>query len=216
MRNLIIFFIVCFSPISISSPIKYSFEGYTNYINLSSGNHDSDVALVRDDGFVVTNGNSSMNGHIIFDPAETRNGAGGTGLGEVLSWSFTTQGLTYHGAGGGFHYLTFNEGSFKYHDEVPEGGYGPDVASMSFNFNGEPFALGPDAFPIEDFIGGSFFTAIDLARISDDVTMYGLEGEITKLQVSEWSVPSPPAFWLMVFGLLGMVLNMSLKPKQPI
>lgn len=208
MRNLFFVLIITFSPLAISSPIKYSFEGYTSFINLNSGDHDPESPLIRDDGVVITNGDSFMQGHIVFDPDQVRSGAGGTGLGEVLSWSFSTQGLTYQGSGGGFHYLTFENSSFKYHDEIPTGGYGPDVAYMDFNFNGDPFALGADFFPVADFIGGKFFTSIDIAKVDDDTAMWGLEGKITDLQVDQWSVPAPSSIWIMAFGLLGIFFKL--------
>lgn len=214
MRILVFMLFSVISPLSISAPIEYSFEGYTSSIISNIGDYDPDSPLVRDDGVVVTNGDSFMSGHIAFDPDATRSGAGGTGLGEVLNWTFSTQGLTYYGEDGGFHLLTFDDSSFKYHDEVPSGGYGPDVAYMDFNFQGEPFAHGPVDFPVADFIGGSFFTAIDLAWVNDDLTMWGLEGKITDLQVEEWSVPNPSSFWIMVIGLFLMWLNSLVRPRQ--
>lgn len=207
-------FIVIPISISIAAPIKYSFEGYTNSIILNSGDHDPNAPLVRDDGVVVTSGDSLMSGNIVFDPDLGRNGAGGSGLGEVLSWTFSTQGLAYYGEGGGFHFLAFDDSYFKYHDEVPSGGYGPDVAYMDFNFQGEPFAQGPDILPVDDFLGGSFFTSIDLAWVNDDITMWGLEGKITDLQVEEWSVPSPSSFWIMVIGLFVIWLKSLATQRQ--
>ncbi len=214
MRTLVLVLVFFISPLTMAAPIEYSFEGYTSSINLNTGDHDPSSPLVRDDGVVITNGDSFMSGHIVFDPDATRSGAGGSGLGEVLSWTFSTQGLTYYGEGGGFHFLTFEDSSFKYLDEVPSGGYGPDVAYLDFNFNGEPFSQGPDDFPIADFIDGSFSTSIDVAWVNDDLTMWGLEGKITDLQVEEWSVPSPSSFWIMVIGLLVIWLKSVARPRQ--
>lgn len=211
MRTPVLLLAFFISTLSIAAPIEYSFEGYTSSIILNSGSHDSSSPLVRDDGVIITSGDSYMSGHIVFDPDVERSGAGGAGFGEVLSWTFSTQGLTYYGGGGGFHLLTFDDSSFKYHDEVPRGGYGPDVVYMDFNFQGEPFTLGPDILPVDDFIDGTFFTSVDLAWVRDDLTMWGLEGRITDFQVD---VPSPSSFGIMVIGLFFLWLKSLVRPRK--
>lgn len=214
MRTLVLVLFFLISPTLMAVPIEYSFEGYTSSIILNTGNHDPSSPLVRDDGVVITNGDSFMSGHIVFDPDAIRSGAGGSGLGEVLSWTFSTQGLTYYGEGGGFHYLNFDDSSFKYLDEVPSGGYGPDVVYLDFNFNGEPFAQGPDNFPVADFIDGRFSTAIDVAWINDDLTMWGLEGKITDLQMEELTVPNPSSFSIMIIGFFVIWLTSLVRPRK--
>ncbi|MBW4934109.1 hypothetical protein [Marinobacter sp. F4206] len=198
MRSIISILLLVAGSVCWATPITYSFEGQTTRISSNVGDQNPLTPLIRDDGVVVTNGDVSMTGQIIFDPVVTRNGAGGTGLGEVLSWSFSTQGLTYQGAGGAFHFLTFLSDSFHYADEVPTGGYGPDVVSLGFDFNGAPFSSGPDDFPVNRFIGGTFSTAIDLGVVSDVVTMYGLDGVITSMRVE--SVPGPSSLLTMAAG----------------
>lgn len=214
MRTLVLVLIFFISPASMAVPIEYSFEGYTSSIILNTGDHDPSSPLVRDDGMVITNGDSFMSGHIVFDPEATRSGAGGSGLGEVLNWTFSTQGLTYYGEGGDFHFLNFDDSSFDYLDEVPSGGYGPDVVHLDFNFNGEPFAQGPDNFPVADFIDGRFSTAIDVAWINDDLTMWGLEGKITDLQVEEFTVPNPSSFSIMIIGFFVIWLTSLVRTRK--
>ncbi|WP_286220567.1 hypothetical protein [Marinobacter apostichopi] len=200
MRFFILVFLSMACSIGWAAPITYIFEGHTTGILSNVGDLDPRSALIRDDGLVITNGNAFMSGQIVFDPMATRSGAGGTGRGEVLSWAFSTLGLTYHNAGGAFHYLNFLSNSFVYADEVPLGGYGPDVVSMDLDFSGSPFAFGPDHFPIEDFIGGRFSTAIDLAWVNDSITMYGLTGVITSMRASV--VPGPSSVVTLLTGLL--------------
>lgn len=200
MRSSILVFLLLISSGCWAIPITYHFEGHTTRIFSNVGDQNPRVSLVRDDGVVITNGDAAMTGQIVFDPAAIRNGAGGTGLGEVLSWTFSTLGLTYQGAGGAFHFLSFLDNSFGYADEVPTGGYGPDVVSMGFDFSGAPFASGPSDFPVASFIGGSFSTAIDLAAVNDVITMYGIEGEITAMKAAP--IPGPSSLWTMTAGLL--------------
>ncbi|MBW7470791.1 hypothetical protein QQF73_04820 [Marinobacter sp. M216] len=199
MRSIISILLLLVSSVSWAVPITYYFEGRTTRIFSNVGDQDPLAPLVRDDGVVITNGDATMTGQIVFDPAAIRSGAGGTGQGEVLSWSFSTLGLSYQGAGGAFHFLTFLDNAFRYADEVPTGGYGPDVVSMGFDFNGTPFLSGPDDFPVNRFTGGMFSTAIDLAVVNDVVTMYGLGGEITTLRAL--SVPGPSSLMTMAAGM---------------
>lgn len=213
MRILAAALIFLISPFSTATPLKYSFQGYTSSIVTDNGDYDPSSPLIRDDGFVVTNGDSLMSGYLIFDPSAVRDGPSGTGVGQVLEWSFSTQGLNYHSEGSAFHFLTFSDTSFRYLDEFPEGGYGPDVAYMGFDFRDDPFSDGPIDFPVSDFIGGDFHTTIDLARVNDDLMMWGLEGKITDLQVEEWTVPNPSSLLIMTIGLLGMFIRDMLRKK---
>lgn len=200
MRSFISVILLLISSVTWAAPITYYFEGRTTSIFSNVGDQDPLAPLVRDDGVVITNGDATMTGQIIFDPLAIRSGAGGTGQGEVLSWSFSTLGLTYEGAGGAFHFLTFLDDAFRYSDEVPSGGYGPDVVSMGFDFNGGVFTSGPDDFPVNRFVGGTFSTAIDLAMVNDVVTMYGLGGEITSMRASP--VPGPSSLLTMAAGMI--------------
>ncbi|MBZ2169939.1 hypothetical protein [Marinobacter sp. F4216] len=199
-----------FSSFCWSAPITYLFSGVTTNIVINTGDYDPSAPLVGDDSSLITSGDVTMNGQIVFDPELFRSGAGGEGLGEVLSWEFNTQGLSYAGAGGAFHYLDFSDNALSYLDEVPTGGFGPDVVTLDFEFSGTPFSLGPADFPIADFLGGTFSTAIDLASVSDEVVLYGLEGEITDIQVAPGptrdlvSVSGPSSLYLMLIGLLAL------------
>lgn len=206
MRSIVIALAFFTSTTCWAAPIKYVFSGYTTNILVSEGEYDPNVPITRADGSVVTNGYSKVTGELVFDPSAWRDGAGGKGQGEVFSWTCTTQGLTYFGAGGGFHYLEFEEGSFSYLDEIPQGGYGPDIAGVKFNFDNDPFADGPAHFPIEHFVGGTFSTAIERGWITNERTLWGLEGVITDLAVAPVPVPAPPSLLLFAggLGLLGV------------
>lgn len=204
-------FLVC--PFLFATPLKYNFQGYTTSIVTDNGDYDPSAPLIRDDGSFVTNGDVFMSGYLVFDPSEVRDGPSGSGMGQVLDWSFSTQGLTYHSDGSAFHYLTYSNTSFNYLDEFPQGGYGPDIAYMGFDFRNEPFSDGPVNFPISDFIGGDFHTTIDLARVNDGLMMWGLEGKITGLEVEAWNVPGPSSFLLMAIGLLGLLMTKVLRKR---
>ncbi len=199
MRSFLLLLLSVLGSAAWATPITYYFEGHTTAIHSTLGDLDPLTVLARDDGLVITNGDVAMAGHIVFDPAALRSGAGGSGQGEVLNWSFSTLGLTYFNSGGAFHYLDFQDHSFGYADEIAQGGYGPDVVSMAFDFDGIPFALGPVDFPISDFIGGRFSTAIDLAWVNDELSMHGLQGVITSLRTTP--VPGPASSLTMLTGL---------------
>jgi len=208
MRVIIFTLLLVSSAACWATPVTYYFHGVTNDIQTTIGRHDALVPLVRDDGIVVTNGDSVMNGEIVFDPQAWREGAGGSGWGEVLSWKYATQGLDYWGPGSDlpFHYLGFYHNRFSYLDEVPGGGYrGPDVVSLSFNFDATPFVSGPAHFPVESFIGGSFGAVNDDMWVNDDYTVYSIQGVITKMWTRQDAVPEPSSLLLLTGGLLILV-----------
>ncbi|SFM53607.1 hypothetical protein [Marinobacter zhejiangensis] len=197
---------------SSATPINYFFEGETRNILVSGENYAPDLPLVRSDGTVIASGHTKMTGYITLDPDAWRDGAGGSGLGQVLSWGFSTEGLDYQGGGGEFHTLLFNDSAFEYLDEAPHGGYGPDVVSLIFNFNSTPFDQGANDLPVSNFSGGSFSTGIDLAWVNDQQIMQGIEGTITKLWRAEPTpVPTPSTPILMATGLLILGLRKTTK-----
>lgn len=202
MRSIVIALALFISPICWSTPITYVFSGYTTSIMVNNEEYDPSIPITRTDGTFVTNGHYEIEGELVFDPIAWRDGAGGSGQGQVFSWSCNTQGLTYFGAGGGFHYLTFEENSFSYLDEIPQGGYGPDVAGIKLDFDNGPFTGGPAHFPIENFIGGYFSTAVEDGKIDDELSMQGLQGVITHLQAKVVAVPLPSSLALFAGSLV--------------
>lgn len=205
MRYIIFILLLVSSAACWATPITYHFHGVTTSIKMD-GDYRSDPlqSLVSDDGLVVTNGDSVMHGKIVFDPEVWRDGAGGSGWGEVLAWEFTTEGFDYWGPGGNtgnFHYLQFDDNRFTYADELPQGGYSPDVAYLRFDFGSTALANPPNHFPIESFIGGRFFTALEYPPGNySGLQMSGLEGVITKTWTKE--VTEPSSLLLFAIGLL--------------
>ena len=210
MRFIVIALALCTSTACWAAPIKYIFSGYTTSITASDGNRNPNLPIAREDGAFVTNGDSKISGELVFDPSAWRDGAGGSGWGEVISWTCATEGLAYFGAGGAFHYLEFEDNSFSYLDEVPEGGYGPDVAGINLDFSNEPFADGLAHFPVEQFLGGTFFTSVEDGWISDTQTMWGVRGIITELSVAPVAVPTPSSISLLLGGL-GLIIGLQIK-----
>ncbi|BES71674.1 hypothetical protein RE428_26920 [Marinobacter nanhaiticus D15-8W] len=216
MRILAAILALLASTICWSTPITYSFSGYATAVRINGIDTDPSSPLVRNDGKVVTNGNTAMTGNIVFDPDAWRDGAGGSGYGQVFSWTFSTLGLTYHGESGAFHYLDFYNSRFSYSDELPLGGFEqanlPDVCNISFDFDNEPFLDGPAHFPIANFIGGHFFSALEVVEIDETRTMQGLLGVITDLSVVPQPVPGPSPLLLLSTGLL--LLSRGAKRKR--
>jgi hypothetical protein len=187
---------------SLALPITYIFTGQTQTIFSSEGSYAPHDVLVGNDGSLILNGQSQVSGTITYDPDAWRSGAGGEGLSEVLHWSLNTEGRTYYSAGN-FHYLDYDSDSFFYSDEVPLGGFGPDIVNLSFNFNTNLFAGGPSDFLTEHFVDGLFSIQLEWAHTSDGVHISGLAGSITKLT----RVPESPLISLLAGGLCACFLG---------
>lgn len=189
-----------FSSHSFAIPITYSFVGQTQTIfnNAGSPLSPSDI-LPGSDGKLILNGESLVFGIITYDPEVWRSGAGGVGLSDVLQWSLSTEGRTYN-SGGNFHYLDYDDNSFLYSDEVPDGGFGPDIVNLSFNFDTNLFTDGPSDFLTHHFVDGLFSIHLESAHTSDGVLISGLAGSITQLT----RVPEPTLISLLACGWLAL------------
>jgi hypothetical protein len=199
-----------FSSHSFAIPITYSFVGQTQTIfnNAGSTFSPSDI-VVGSDSRLILNGESQVFGTITYDPEALRSGAGGAGLSDVLQWSLSTEGRHYSG-GGNFHHLNYDENSFLYSDELPFGGFGPDVVNLSFNFDTGLFTDGPNDFLTDHFIDGLFSINLEWAHTSDGVLISGLAGSITKLN----RVPESPPLSLLSCVLLASLFRCLLNRKN--
>ncbi|CAN0599731.1 unnamed protein product, partial [Ectocarpus sp. 12 AP-2014] len=152
MEKLALFIFMVSSTVCTATPIKYFFEGVTNTVFVNAEYSDPSVALVGEEGIPLTNGAQEMAGEILIDHDYVGFENGVRVEGRVLAWQFETEGLTYSGGGGLLNYLTLTDSAFHYLDEVPLGGYGPDVVGMTFDFSGAPFSEGLSFLPVDNFI----------------------------------------------------------------
>ncbi|CBL44136.1 hypothetical protein HDN1F_05530 [gamma proteobacterium HdN1] len=203
MRILLSLLVLVLSSPALAIPTMYSFTGTTEKIGLSpfTGfedygygelSNDPSKAIVKGDGNVVFNGDTSVSGWFIIDTDETSPSAR-SHRPVPLAYGISTQGAYYSfdnrdGKFGIFDQVTLGNDRFAWHVEGPNiknsGGITSSVQQFSFLFGDTGFS------------GGDFA----LGGILGEGLIGGLSGSIHELR----KVPEPHSQALLMIGLLGL------------